>query len=163
MNLGGILGIAVTALALLGAAGGTIAFLADRTNTTRLAGLRKDILDRNERIDFLEEENERKNRETEAKDKVIEEQAKTIASHEGRITSLQSYVDASAGPMKALTDAIHSYHNALIEAIHENHSAINGSTSVIEQQNRDILGMLKNRRLGEQENIIGEVSRASEG
>lgn len=149
MNIGGALSVIVAALAILGAAGSAFAFLSDRTNRDRLNGLRSDVTDRNERIDFLESENDRK-------DKTIEAQHAEINELKGKVSSLEQYRDAQAGPLLQMTEQIAQLHD-LVRAHHDTAKA---GFELLEKQHSEELGLLGNRRNMPAESVIREVGDA---
>lgn len=146
MNVSNLLGVIVAALAILGAGGSAFAFLTDRGNKDRLVKLRADILDRNERIDFLEAETKRKA-------VTIAGQAKEIHTMHGELVSLKEYRDAQAGPLLALAEQLRTLHDLL-----KAHSDIaTAGFALLEEQNVNQLRLLGDRRTMPDESVIREL------
>lgn len=152
MNTGNLLSIIVAALAILGAGGSAVAFLADRGNKQRLTDLDADIARRDKRIDFLDEENTRK-------DKIIADQSQDMALMHGEVTSLKEYRDAQAGPLLTITQQLAQLHD-LVKAHHE--TARTG-IAVLEAQGADALRLLGDRRTVMAESITNEVGKQIKG
>ena len=152
MNPSDLLSVIIGSLAVLGVIGSTAAYLGDRGNKDRLEKLRHDITDRNVRIDFLDEENTRK-------DKIIADQSQDMALMHGEVTSLKEYRDAQAGPLLTITQQLAQLHD-LVKAHHE--TARTG-IAVLEAQGADALRLLGDRRTVMAESITNEVGKQIKG
>ena len=142
MDLGGLLGIVVAALAILGAGGSAWAFLADKGNKARLDGLRKDISDRDVRIDFLEELAKRLESERATVDIAV-------VALRSEIASANRYIEGSEGALKAINDLVAAHHDMAVTGI-----------ATLETQLADVLRIVADRRQTPPENITREVRDA---
>lgn len=155
-DIGGLFATIVAVLAVMGAAGLAYAVFTDRGNKERFASLRGDITDRNERIDFLEGENNRK-------DETIDKQATEISELTTKVGALEQYRDAQVVAATVLVDEIRTLHD-LIQA--HNATAVSGferlveHDAALEMKAGEILGLLGNRRTAPDESIVREVHDA---
>jgi len=138
-----LLNLVLLSLGLLGIAGGVVAFLLDRTNKERLAGLRGDVAD-------LRSRNEDKDKIIDDQEEKITQQSKIIARHEGEINSLTKVINAQAGPLKEMRDEM----RALITAHHD--TAVNGF-AMLEKQSADLLRIHGDRRFTDVENVTRQI------
>ena len=125
---GSLLSVIVAALAVLGAGGSAFAFLADRGNKDRLAGLRTDISDRDVRIHFLESENDRISKQN-------ADQATHILALEAKQASLDAFLNGVAGPQKVLTEMVAAHHKEMT-----------GEVAFVKLQLADLLRISGDRR-----------------
>jgi len=158
-----LFGILVSALGILGFVAAGYGVFADRRqkdkareHETRLKGLDDDIVRRDKRIDFLEEENTRK-------DTTIGDLGTANTQMAQEIRSLKEYRDAQAGPLLQIIDLIRELHS-LIRA--HNATAESGfqqlgqHAAALEMKSSEVLGLLGNRRVSGDESIVREVRDA---
>lgn len=142
MNVSNWLTGIVAVLAILGIGGLGWVYVSDKNNGRRLDDLRKDVTDRNERIDFLEREVERD------KDTRITLTA-TVRDQGLELESLNRYVKGSAGPLLELADMQKAHHALVLEHL-----------ATLESQGADMLRIHGDRRHVPGESIVREVDRA---